>query len=396
MLLLYGIFWVSLFKQTFSGIIPEKLEPVRVSHELKMPLLGFGTAALGDKGKETICYAIAAGFRLFDTAQAKEWYQEVDMGAAIADCWKDRSVDDLVIVTKVHPRSFQYDQMKLDLEASQNYIYGKNRTLDVVLLHAPYCWWTECTEEDKNNSWQVAWSNLEKFQSAGMIDAIGVSNFNEQQLQDLILIANKRVAVVQNWMDPFHQDVDVREFCKQHNIIYMAYSSLGTQWGWKTMENPVLSNEVLQKIAKKHDKSIALVVQSWVIQEGVVAIPRTTNEAHITENARLLGVTPIEPLLVFLDEDDMKSIRALDGTMYDNHGDIDYVEEEDQFQSDVVGVDEPYEAPPAAETNEPGPYTTEPETNEPEPVAQQIEHVPQKVETENEAQDDDEPQETPP
>lgn len=292
------------------------LEPKKIAHSLKMPVLGFGTAALGAHGVQSICHALNGGYRLFDSAQAKEWYQEADMGRAIQDCWAVKNLDDILIVTKIHPRSFPYDTMLKDIKASQEYFYGTNRTLDVVLLHAPYCWWHECTDQDRNNSWIDAWKNLEKIQELGLVHAIGVSNFNFPQLEELLEIANKRVSVVQNWMDPFHQDVEVRALCKENKIAYMAYSSLGTQWHERDESNPVFSNHQLQAIAKKHNKSIALVVLSWVIQEGAVAIPRTTNPGHITDNAALLGIGGHQRAKVFLDDNDLKVIRSLDGTNY--------------------------------------------------------------------------------
>jgi len=88
----------------------------------------------------------------------------------------------------------------------------------------------------------------------------------------------------------------------------MAYSSFGTQWEGKLRgTNPVLSNETLQRIAKKHDCSVADVVTSWVIEEGAVAIPRSSSPAHVRQNA------VYRPS--FLDEDDLVAIRALDGTL---------------------------------------------------------------------------------
>jgi len=85
-----------------------------------------------------------------------------------------------------------------------------------------------------------------------MVNAIGVSNFDAPLLRELYDIANKRISVVQNWMDPFKQDVETRKFCSNHKIAYMAYSSLGTQWEMKIGHNPVFADPTLQAIATKH------------------------------------------------------------------------------------------------------------------------------------------------
>lgn len=117
-------------------------------------------------------------------------------------------------------------------------------------------------------------------------------------------------------MDPFHQDRETRELCKSHGIVYMAYSSLGTQWGGKLGTNPVLTSRVLQGIARKYERSVAQVVVSWVLQLGAVAIPRSSNIAHI-EELKLFKANGDGFVTVFLDEEDMRAINALDGTLGD-------------------------------------------------------------------------------
>ena len=96
------------------------------------------------------------------------------------------------------------------------------------------------------------------------------------------MVEHAKVDVVQNWMDPFHQDKEVRALCAEHGIQYMAYSSLGTQWNRNP--NPVLSSRVLRRIALKHGASVAQVVIAWVIAEGAIALPRSSSEQHLKEN----------------------------------------------------------------------------------------------------------------
>lgn len=150
-----------------------------------MVRLGFGTAggALGGRTEELVCHAMKKGFRLFDTAQAQEWYDEVGLGFAVNECWykKGKDVKDLMIVTKVHPRSYSPHRMQDALEQSRINIYGAVvddeaplPSLDVVLLHAPYCWEGHCSEEEKSHSWQGAWKFLEQAKRDGIVSAIGV------------------------------------------------------------------------------------------------------------------------------------------------------------------------------------------------------------------------------
>jgi len=205
--------------------------------------------------KKVICYALSSGIRFFDTAQAREWYFEEGLGDALEECWPTDKIDEIAIVTKIHPRSYDRDNMEKAIFESKNYLYRNvSRPLDAVLLHAPFCWWEQCTDHDRSRSWKSAWNHLEHYHTAGQIHNIGVSNFNEVELSELLQITNKKIALIQNWMDPFHQDKIVREICKIHNIKYMAYSSLGTQHN--RPQNPVLTNPLLQSIASKHGRRI--------------------------------------------------------------------------------------------------------------------------------------------
>ena len=86
---------------------------------------------------------------------------------------------------------------------------GTKDFLDVALLHSPRCWNGHCTPEQDRYPWQDAWLNLERLHDMGLVSSIGVSNFNPRELKELLRIATKPVAVVQNWMDPFHQDSEV-------------------------------------------------------------------------------------------------------------------------------------------------------------------------------------------
>ena len=186
----------------------------------------------------------------------------------------------------------------------------------MVLLHFPYCQRGQCTTEEEKYSWRDAWPTLESLKGPdlGQVHAIGVSNFDANQLRELLSITNHKVSIVQNWMDPFHQDSEVRQICRENHIVYMGYSSFGTQWEWKLQHNPVFTNPLLKRIADKHELSIAEVVLSWVMQEGAVVIPRASSEEHILGNARMISNTRGMPY-AFLDDEDMLQIRRLDGIL---------------------------------------------------------------------------------
>lgn len=98
---------------------------------------------------------------------------------------------------------------------------GRKQSLDVVLLHSPRCWSGHCTPEQDRYRWQDAWVNLEGLYDIGLVSSIGVSNFSPRELNELLRIATKPVAVVQNWMDPFHQDPEV--CVRKSTVFYLFY-----------------------------------------------------------------------------------------------------------------------------------------------------------------------------
>lgn len=283
---------------------------VYLGAELSMPRVGFGSCGLKHTRQMT-CTAIKNGVKLVDSAQAREWYDEAEVGRAIQneECGATR---DLVVVTKVHPRSYEIDAMRASLEKSAIDLYGNKRKLDVALLHAPFCWEGQCNREQldflNTKGWYSAWRNLEKMHDEGLVSAIGVSNFHPHQLLELLSFANKRVAVVQNFMDPFHQDGEVRGICRDHGIAYMAYSSLGNQW-WRR-GNPIFGNELLNDIAAEHNSTVSSVVLHWVLSTGAVIIPKSSKVDHIVTNANILTDG-----MIYLTSENIEAISRLDGTI---------------------------------------------------------------------------------
>ncbi len=275
---------------------------------LHMPVLGLGTAGLGSSGESIIYNALMMGAKMIDTAQASEWYSERDTGNALRRyAATTNSTPDILVVTKIHPKYYHPEKLYTRfLESKTHLSLRKENPLDVVLLHSPVCWRGLCTEEENQYKWQEAWKVLEELKKNGEIVAIGVSNFDIQDLKELSRISNSKISVLQNWMDPFHQDIEVREFCKENGIVYMAYSSFGTQWQGRWPGNVVWDNPVLQEISLKHEKEISQVVISWLLQEGVVAIPRSSKSEHLSINLQYE---------TFLDKDDIDNIRSLDGIL---------------------------------------------------------------------------------
>ena len=317
----------STFNNSSSPVVKDKTAlTTRLSGKngLQIPRIGFGTAGLGQSTQEAVQVALDLGYNMIDTAQAQEWYSEESVGRGLRE--SRRSMEEVFVVTKVHPRSFAFSRLERDLERSHSQLCDTNSLLDLVLIHVPYCWPGHCTEAEKRHTWQQCWRNLEFFKSKGrFVSHLGVSNFDKALMEALLSYSNTQVAAVQNWCDPFHQDLEVREFAAKHNIVYMGYSSFGTQWSHKLGYNPVLESPVILDIATKHQVSASQVVLSWLLQEEVVSLPRSASPLHIRENS-FIGLRNTSGGLndhkdgkdiyeCFLDHDDLYRIHALDGTL---------------------------------------------------------------------------------
>ena len=138
-----------------------------------LPRLGLGTAGLGKEGESIIRSALNYGVRLIDTAQAREWYDEESVSRALKG---HPSVENPIIVTKIHPRSYSLESMRRSLENS--FEIFEDFGIAAVLLHAPYCWRGHCTKQQESIHWSTAWKNLENLQNNFSIKMIGVSNFD--------------------------------------------------------------------------------------------------------------------------------------------------------------------------------------------------------------------------
>jgi diketogulonate reductase-like aldo/keto reductase len=202
---LLNFHWTRVF-----GIENELLDRSQYS----MPSVGLGTAGLREKTSEIVKSSILDfGVRLIDTAQATEWYREADIGRALTevrDSGKLSSKAHVVVVTKIHPRSFSMEKMREKVAESIQILYDpfKNGLLEtslVILLHSPRCWSGHCTPEEEAVNWRTGWKNLEtlKRELSDKISAIGVSNFHYDELNELVTsLANEKVSIVQNWYRP--------------------------------------------------------------------------------------------------------------------------------------------------------------------------------------------------
>lgn len=239
-------------------------DTVTLANGVKMPKLGFGVWQVkdGDEAVNAVTDALEAGYRSIDTAAA--YQNEEGVGKAIQQSGVSR--DDLFITTKVWNNDQGYESTLEAFETSMNKL-GLD-VLDLYLIHWPV-----------EGKYKETWKALEKLYKDGRVRAIGVCNFHQHHLEDLLEEAEVVPMVNQIELHPKLAQEPLRDYCKSKGIHVEAWSPLGS--------GQLLNHPVLQDIAKKHDKSVAQVILRWDLQHGIITIPKSVTKSRIIENTQV-------------------------------------------------------------------------------------------------------------
>ncbi|XP_053261210.1 aldo-keto reductase family 1 member C3-like isoform X1 [Podarcis raffonei] len=289
----------------------------------KIPVLGFGTYTSDtvpkSKCEEATKIAIEFGFRLIDSAYVYE--TEEHMGRAIRAKIADGTIkrEDIFYTGKLWSTFHRPELVRKCLEESLKKLQFDY--MDLFLMHNP-CSMKPGPDlfpmgEDKklifdNVDLQKTWEAMEACKDAGLVRSIGVSNFTRKQLE---LILNKpglkyKPVINQVECHPYRNQSKLLAFCKSNNIILEGYSVLGSQRDprWcNTDVPPLLEDPLLVSIAKKYNKTPALVAIRYQLQRGLVVLMKTYTRKRIEENAQAFTFQ--------LSEEDMKSIDGLHKSM---------------------------------------------------------------------------------
>jgi len=270
-----------LFGALSATQIKNSIPTVLLNNGIPMPRLGFGTNTLkGARGTRCVYDAISVGYRLIDTAHI--YGNEEAVGEGIKQSGIDRK--ELFITSKLWVDDSGYESTKKAFETSINKLGVEY--LDLYLIHRP--------RGDVKGTWQA----MEELFKEGKIRAIGVSNFLPDQLDDMMEYAKIRPAINQIETHVFFQEDKSYEFLKNSETQMEAWSPFAAG------RNEIFSNQTLAAIGKKYTKSIAQVCLRWHYQRGIIAIPRSSQKAHMIEN---LDIFDFE-----LAESDMQTIATLD------------------------------------------------------------------------------------
>ena len=267
------------------------MEYLKLNNGVMMPQIGYGVYQIApDVCERHMAEALSVGYRMIDTAQA--YHNEDGVGRAVADCGISR--DEIFLVTKVWISNYGYDKAKASIEESLSRL--RTDYIDLILLHQPFC--------DRYGAYRA----LQDAYREGKGRAIGVANFYPDHFIDLA----ENMDIV-----PAVNQVETHVFCQQQKaqVIMQVYGTQIMSWGpFAEGRNNLFGNTTLKEIAERHNKTVAQVALRWLLQRGVVIIPKTTHVERMKENYDIFDFV--------LSDDDMDLIATLDtgnSLFFDHH-----------------------------------------------------------------------------
>ncbi len=243
---------------------------IKLGDKVKIPLIGLGTWELvGEKCLKTVEKAINLGYRFIDTAEA--YHNQKAIGKAIKNSKIKR--EEIFIISKVWRDKLRYE----DVIKSCNKSLSDLQTdyIDLFLIHWP----------NKKINLEETLKAFKKLHQEEKIKSIGVSNFDIPSLKKAIVLSKKlEIEIKVNEIDfsPIYFQKDLLEFCNKNNIKIIAYSPLG--------RGHAIQNPTVQNIAKRYNKTPSQIALRWLIQKGVISIPKASSEKHLRENLDIFDV----------------------------------------------------------------------------------------------------------
>jgi len=268
---------------------------LKLNTGISMPCVGLGVLdrANRDATASAVEAAIAAGYRLIDTAAS--YLNEQEVGEGLARSGVPRS--ELFVTTKVWMTDYGADKTLRAFDASLRRL--SLDYVDLYLLHWPVPSDFEATI--------TAYKALEKLLAEGRVRAIGVSNFGAAHLRTLMERTDIVPAVNQVELNPSFQQRELRKANEQFGVVTQAWSPIGGGFRRSAVQasgDDPIGNPVIAGLADKHGRTPAQVILRWHIQNGVAVIPKSFNPNRIAENIDLFGFE--------LPAEDMAAIDALD------------------------------------------------------------------------------------
>ena len=234
------------------------MEYATLNNGVKMPMAGIGTFLLTpDEAEASVLNALACGYRLIDTANA--YVNEKAVGRAMKKSGVSR--EEIFLETKLWPAFYeQSDAVEKTLERlDTDYI-------DLLLIHQPA------------GNYIAGYKLMEKVYKEVKVKAIGLSNFSQSQIREILDICEVKPVVLQTEVHPYYQEKKLKDYLKKEGIVIQAWYPLGHG------DKALLEEPLFQELGKKYGKSSAQIILRWHIQAGNIVIPGSKSPAHIQDN----------------------------------------------------------------------------------------------------------------
>ncbi|MBQ9264251.1 MAG: aldo/keto reductase [Clostridia bacterium] len=281
---------------------------ITLNNGVQVPQLGLGTQIqslerdngaadrelLNNTSHDAVVAALQAGYRHLDTAHG--YFNERGVGQGIIDSGMPRA--EIWVTSKLWPSEYGEGVTLAAIDAMLERL--QLDYLDCIYLHHPA------------GDYVGAWKDLEKAYRQGKVRALGISNFDNWMDAFNAIVDDMEIKpqIMQIEGHPFAQRLETRTLAEKYGIQVECWYPLGHA------DDRLLSNDVLSAIAEAHNKSVVQIILRWHMQEGLVAVPGSTNPAHIQENIEIFDFE--------LTDDEMVQIRALDRGEAGRYFNIDY------------------------------------------------------------------------
>lgn len=272
-------------------------ETYMLNNDVEIPKIGFGTWQIpdGDLAYDSVRMAIDAGYRHIDTAYV--YGNECSVGRAISDSRVSR--DEIFVTSKLPAEVKRADEVQKYFDKTMEHLGLE--VLDLYLIHAPWPWnhAGHVRMDDEN---LAVWGQMEEIYRSGRVRAIGVSNFDDHDLKNIL--DHGEIVPAVNQMQYYIGATEPRNriFAQSHGVLVEAYSPLAT--------GGLLKAHDLEVMAEKYNVSTAQLAIRFCIQNGVLPLPKATSQAHIKANAEVDFV---------IDDADMDLLRAFTDPNPDGH-----------------------------------------------------------------------------
>ena len=257
------------------------MQTIKLNNGIEMPVLGYGVFQVSpEECERCVLDAISTGYRLIDTAQA--YYNEEGVGNAVARCGVPRN--ELFLTTKIWISNAGETNAARSIDESLRKLHTDY--IDLLLIHQPF------------SDYPGTWRAMEKAVKDGKVRAIGLSNFYPDRFVDMAEYAEIKPAVNQLKTNVFSQQWEAEAEMNLYDTHIMAWAPLA-------QGNPeLLTNPVLTALAERYNKTVQQVALRYLIQRGIIAIPKSTHTERMKQNLAVFDFA--------LTPEDMESIRPLD------------------------------------------------------------------------------------